>query len=220
MDEIENAIKNIEYKNVILMYGFQNYPTFYESINLNKLNRLMHLFTDNTFGYAYHTDFNETDNLLITMFGAPKGVKYIEKHSTLEYGKNRIDNSSAITVEMIDILKSKIQLLEACNGTGLMRLDEGELKYSINGKMKNIPLAKSFIKMGKTITMDDICFKRANQYSDITQMEIISLVGKKLTLILKKMKHLEKSIFYENRFFNHCRNCKSSITKENYSIHQ
>ena len=43
--EIENALKRIEHQNVVLMFGFQNYPTKFESINLKKISKKMKKFS-------------------------------------------------------------------------------------------------------------------------------------------------------------------------------
>jgi N,N'-diacetyllegionaminate synthase len=44
--EIENAIETLKHDNIILMFGFQNYPTKYKDINLNKIRKIKQLYPD------------------------------------------------------------------------------------------------------------------------------------------------------------------------------
>lgn len=195
LDEIENAINLIEYQNIILMYGFQNFPTKYWEISFNKMRRLIKFFNNHGFGYSDHTAWDETDNLLITLFGASTGVKYIEKHITLDYGKKRIDNVAAISIEMLDMLKEKLELLEDCNGSDLVKLNNSELRYSISGLMKKNPFLRRFISSGESLSIDDICFLRTNQFSNISQLEIYNLIGRKLNRDLSKGQILMREFF-------------------------
>ena len=41
--EIDFALNYLEHNNTMLMFGFQNYPTVYEDINLNKVRKIMNL---------------------------------------------------------------------------------------------------------------------------------------------------------------------------------
>ena len=64
IDEIEyaiNILKNTGKNEIILMYGFQSYPTNYTDINLSKMLKIKNLF-DLPVGYADHTAFNDTNN--------------------------------------------------------------------------------------------------------------------------------------------------------------
>ena len=39
VEEIKNAISYLNHEKIILMFGFQNYPTVYEDVNLNKIHQ-------------------------------------------------------------------------------------------------------------------------------------------------------------------------------------
>ena len=97
--EVENAIQTIGTENVILMHGFQNYPTKYEDINFLKVKRIMELFPQYKHGYADHTAWNHEHNILITLLGASLGMDYIEKHVTISTGEGKTDWQAAINIE-------------------------------------------------------------------------------------------------------------------------
>jgi len=127
--EIENAVNILQHANIVLMFGFQNYPTRYENINFSKIRRIMKLFPEFDFGYADHTAWNEPENVLITLLGAALGMRYVEKHVTIAYGEERIDWSAAVSIEMLNEIRQKLDILQACNGDGLLRLNQGERNY-------------------------------------------------------------------------------------------
>ena len=112
IDEIDHAIHYLKHSNILLMFGFQNYPTVYEDVNLNKIRRIMKLFDNFEYGYADHTAWDSVHNELVTLLGAASGMTYIEKHVTTNYGENRIDWPAAISIDMFNNLHKKIKVLD------------------------------------------------------------------------------------------------------------
>ncbi len=186
IDEIESAINFLKHPNTILMFGFQNYPTVYEDVNLNKIRRLMKLFDNLEFGYADHTAGNNEHNELITLLGAASGMEYIEKHVTTHFGQKRIDWPAAISLSMFNKLHKKINILNKLNGDGSLSMNSGELSYSKFGPMKKAAVLNSNVKKSKTLTLDKIKFIRTKEISDMSQLDIIKSIGKKLKTDLKK----------------------------------
>ena len=176
--EIENAINFLETDNVILMHGFQNYPTQYMDINFNRIRKIMNLYPNLGHGYADHTAWDEPNNNLITTMGAALGMEYIEKHVTTVYGEDRLDWQAAIGIEQFNDLAKDLNLLNQCNGNGFLKLNDGEEKYSIFGPNKKAGVLTKDIKKGHILTMNDIAFKRTGGLSDTSQTEVWSLVGK------------------------------------------
>ena len=186
VEEIEHAINFLKHPNTILMFGFQNYPTVYEDVNLNKIRRLMKLFDNFEFGYADHTAGNSEHNELVTLLGAASGMNYVEKHVATHFGEQRIDWPAAISIEMFNSLEKKIKLLNQLNGSGSLSMNAGELKYSIFGPMKKAAVLKINISKGSILTLDKIKFIRIKEVSDMSQMDVIKSIGMKVNQNLKK----------------------------------
>lgn len=186
IDEIENAINFLEHPNIILMFGFQNYPTVYEDVNLNKIRRLMKLFDNFEFGYADHTAGDSNYNELITLLGAASGMKFVEKHVTTHFGEKRLDWQAAISLKMFNNLHDKIKILEKLNGNGSLSMNSGELRYSVFGPMKKAAVLNSNISKGEIITLDQIKFRRTKEISDMSQLDVLKSIGKKIEMDLKK----------------------------------
>lgn len=193
--EVDYAINFLEHSNIVLMFGFQNYPTIFQDVNLKKTNRIISLFEGLEYGYADHTAWDSKDNELITLLGAAGGrVSLIEKHITTNYGENRTDFSAAISIEMFNSLERKIRILEKLQGNGLLKMNSGELEYSKFGPMKKGAVLNRNVTRGDVFDKDKVSFIRTEKTSDLSQLDVIELFGTKLTknfksgtLIMSKM---------------------------------
>lgn len=193
--EIDSAINYLKHDNIILMFGFQNYPTDYNDINFRKVRKIMNLYPEFEFGYADHTGWDHPNNQLITLFGAAFGMEFIEKHVTTDYGKERIDWSAAISIDSFNELKDKLEILRKCLGNGKLELNTAEKKYSLFGPMKKAAILNKDIKVGDIFSMTQIDFKRTSQISDISQTDILNFVGKCFNKDIKKDICLRSSHF-------------------------
>jgi len=186
LQEIDRAIEVFDQRETILMFGFQNYPTKYADVNLIKIRKIQSLYANKKFGYADHTAWNEENNELITLLVSANGMRYIEKHVTTEYGKERCDYSAAISIEMFNVLADKVKLLESITGDGSLLLNRGEKTYSQYGPMKMAGVATENINKGKTITVEDIHFCRTSQNTDLSQLELLDKLQQCLQQDIKK----------------------------------
>jgi len=184
--EIETAINRLETSKIVLMFGFQNYPTIYSDINFLKMRKIMTLFPNFEFGYADHTSWDEPQNSLITLFGASLGMQYIEKHVSTQPGVERADYQSAISINTFNDLHKKLQLLSECQGDGLLKLNPAELKSTQPGLIKKAAILNRKVNTNDMLCEDMIIFKRTELSSDLTQVDIISLLGRKFTRVLPK----------------------------------
>jgi len=195
LKEIDRAIKTFENRKIILMFGFQNYPTKYEDVNILKIRKIQSLYPNKIFGYADHTAWNEANNELITLLGAANGMSFVEKHVTNVFGQERIDFSAAISIEMFNSLNDKLKLLNQIHGDGLLKLNDGEKSYSIYGPMKLAPIARFEMKEGHIISLEDISFKRTKEKTDLSQVDTMNLMGKTLIKSISTNEILNSSHF-------------------------
>lgn len=176
--EIENSLNILNRSKIILMHGFQNYPTRYEDINFNKVQKIIKLFPEYEHGYADHTAWNNEHNLCITTMAIPLGVTYLEKHVTTLYGCERLDWQAAISIEMFNELYEQALMFNACLGNGNLELNEGERKYSIFGINKKAVILNRDCKKGEIFTRECFNFKRTAQITMLSQTEALLLLGK------------------------------------------
>lgn len=179
IDEISFAIDRlgkISKSNIILMYGFQSYPTRYIDINLSKILKIKKLF-DLPVGYADHTAFDDPNNEIISVMAAMMGINILEKHFTPDYGKKRIDYHAAIGKEQMLRINKLMKLILTIYGTGELKMSKAELEYGSIGPIKKAIVAKKFIEKDEKLSLDNICFKRTGEISSIKQNQILELIG-------------------------------------------
>jgi len=87
---------------------------------------------------------------------------------------------------MFNNLHDKIKVLEKLNGNGSLSMNSGELSYSIFGPMKKAAVLNFNISKGETITLNKIKFRRTKEISDMSQLDVINSLGKKIEMDLKK----------------------------------
>ena len=177
---IENAIDTLSSNVIVLMHGFQNYPTKYEDINLKKIKRIQQLFPNYQHGYADHTAWDSKENEFISLLGASQNMSYLEKHVTTAYGEERADWQAAISIEMFNSLSDKLSIIKNCMGNGLLKFNAGEKSYSVYGPMKKAAMYKNNLKKGHVLTEDDFLFKRTAQTTNMSQLDTLQTIGKTL----------------------------------------
>ncbi len=181
LEEIQYAIEllNSKEKNdILLMYGFQTYPTDYKTINLSKMLKLKNIF-QLPIGYADHTAFDDTNNIMISVMAAMMGFNVLEKHYTPDPGQERIDFHAAVGKQQMRKIKTSMELALQVYGAGDINITDAELDYGNTGPMKKAIVAKSKIKKGEKLSIDKLWFKRTEEQSPIKQNMFVQLPGLK-----------------------------------------
>lgn len=184
--EIEHAIQYLETENIVIMHGFQNYPTQYKDINFSKIKKIMSLYPNLDHGYADHTAWNHENNILITLFGAALGMNFIEKHVTIVPGEERTDWQAAISIDNFVEIQKKLEILKEAKGDGLLKMNSGEEAYSTFGVMKKAAIIIEDVSKGDVLDLDKIQFKRTAQNSNLSQVNVLKNLGKTFTRNITK----------------------------------
>ena len=177
------------------MFGFQNYPTSYADVNFRKMRRVMARYPSCDFGYADHCLWNEPHNLTVSVMGAAAGMQYVEKHVTTRPGEERCDWQAAISIDQLNRLREQLDVLERCQGNGSLELNAAERQYSRNGLMKAIALAKVEIAPGTPLDPSLLEFKRSDDETDLSPLDIARLVGSALVEPVSKGQPLQRAHF-------------------------
>lgn len=186
MEEIDFVLNYLDHPHIILMYGFQNYPTKFEEINFNKLKKIMQFYPNVEFGYADHCGFDEEFNQLITLTGASLGVDYIEKHVTSQFKVKRLDFEATISFEMLNELSDKLKIVSSSLGNGNLKFSDGEKNYSRLGVLKKAPILTEDVKAGELLTKEKLIFKRTTTVYNYPPHEIVSKIGSKFSKDMPK----------------------------------
>jgi N,N'-diacetyllegionaminate synthase len=180
IDEVKFAIDYLNERgktDILLMHGFQNYPTAYTDIFLERIEKFSNLF-NLPMGYADHTDPANENNEWISVLGLTKGAFVIEKHFTTKMGEKRIDSQSAVSITQMKKIKDLAQIVfQALGASNPLNYSIAELKYGNTGPMKKAPVARFAIMEGEKISLDKIAFKRTKESANIQQKDILKLIG-------------------------------------------
>lgn len=179
LGEIENAV-NIFRKHgneqIILLHGFQNYPTALEDTNISLLPTLQKIFNVEV-GLADHIDGGSVLANIIPILAICYNATYIEKHITLDRMKKSEDFESALNPEDFKNMVSYIRSAEiAIGNSNFPDLSPSTLKYRLVSRKKIV--AWTNIKAGETLSLSNLAFKRCD--IGLTPDLISAILGRKV----------------------------------------
>lgn len=188
IDEISFGVDYLNERgktDIILMYGFQNFPTKFEYVNFRKMQKIKEFFKL-PIGYADHTAWDDEHQELVTIAGFLLGAHIIEKHFALEKGEKRIDFQAAISCDEFRKLCTKLNILQKALGDGSFALNKYEENYGKIGPMKKAVVAGVDIEVDEKINFEKINFKRTKNISPIGQKESLNLLGRRAKVKIRK----------------------------------
>lgn len=185
LGEIEKAIevfKKSGNQKVVLLHGFQNYPTKLEETNLAYLQTLNQMFNLEV-GLADHIDGSDELAIIIPSLATAYGATYIEKHITLDREAKSEDFESALDPVQFERMANLIKSSEIALGKSYnSELSAATLRYRQVSRKRIV--ANSNLKQGHVIELNDIVFKRCD--IGLTPDQVDTIVGRSLRQSVKK----------------------------------
>jgi N,N'-diacetyllegionaminate synthase len=198
LEEIKKSIKILSNKKIILLMGFQGYPTRSEDNNINRIELLKKFFFSNKnicYGFADH-DINKrnlSNNASLVAIGS--GCSFIEKHLTIKYGKKPLEDSeSAYLPKDFAIYKSTLDNAFSCYNSNVdlkkifFKLNKSELKY--RKAVKKSLVANKDIFPGQVLNEKHFVLKRVKNNNAFKK--IIDVKNKKIKKFLKNNQPITK----------------------------
>jgi sialic acid synthase SpsE len=188
LDDINFAIDFLRSKgqnDILLMHGFQNYPTDYREINFSKMGLLKNIF-DVPVGYTNHTNPQDDLNEYISCLPQSMGYNILEKHFTHVPHEERIDSQAAVSIKQLRKIRKLMNLLHLTHGSDPLEMSDAERKYGNTGPMKKAIVACKDLKKGTVVSINDIAYKRTNRSVAIKQRDIYNFIGAKTHLPISK----------------------------------
>jgi N,N'-diacetyllegionaminate synthase len=176
LEEIRTAIDTLKSNgngDIILMHGYQAYPTRLEEVNLRLMSQLKELF-HLPVGFLDHVDGGTEMALIVPLAALAFGACVIEKHITLDRSLKGRDYFSSLDPPQFQLLMNHIREVEKTFGRGAFSLSSEELKYR-QEVMKNI-VAAIPIPRGTEISASMLAFKRSSP--GLSPVEAPNLSGK------------------------------------------
>lgn len=179
--EIRYALDHLEVydkpSEIILMHGFQAYPTKIEDSKLLRIKEIGSLFPDDlSLGYMDHVDAADPFSLVLPLLTIPYGVKYIEKHITFLRSNKGVDYYSSLEPREFVKFVEYVRMCENAIGENPLSFSESERNYRKTVK-KNWTSTKP-LRAGEIIKKTDLVMKRTPSFVAPPLFEEIA--GKKL----------------------------------------
>jgi sialic acid synthase SpsE len=176
-NEIQNALNIIQFKNVpvMLVHGFQGYPTCAADTNLRQIQNLIRDF-DVPVGFAGHASHEVESQLYQNILAVGLGCGLLENHITLDQLPSRTDYHSSLLPKEFKHMVSVLREVEIVLGKGGYELNEAEQKYRVT--FKSFIVSACDLEAGHILCVEDFAYKRAE--FGLVPAEAKKLIGKKL----------------------------------------
>jgi N,N'-diacetyllegionaminate synthase len=161
---------------VVLMHGFQSYPTLTEHTHLNK----MGYFRDQLrvpVGFADHIDGDHRLNFALCAAAVGMGAVIIEKHITVSRSLKMEDYESALNPDEFGLFVLKMREMESALGSYSEEMTIPEEFYRKDTR-KHV-VAASALKPGHVIGEGDVRLKRTDSLEEASLME--DVIGRRCT---------------------------------------
>ncbi|MFA6091810.1 MAG: N-acetylneuraminate synthase family protein [Elusimicrobiota bacterium] len=154
--DIHHALSKLEkLERVVLMHGFQAFPTPLEETGLARIPHLSRTF-GTAVGLSDHLDAEHSFARLLPLMAVPLGACCVEKHITLNRSAKGIDYQSALEPKELSSLAKDLRSAETARGeTGLA---PSALQEKYRRRFKKSLSAAGDIPAGRTITAEDLVF--------------------------------------------------------------
>jgi len=154
---------------VTLLHCVSSYPAPYDLVNLRWMSEMGVQFRVPV-GYSDHTLGNEASIAAVAL-----GATVIEKHVTLDKSLPGPDHKASSTIEEFASLVNSIRLTEVILGKSEKQISLAEAEISRVSR-KSIVTTRA-LKLGHTISRDDVCFKRPG--TGILPIDLDKVLGRR-----------------------------------------
>jgi N,N'-diacetyllegionaminate synthase len=179
-------IKNAGCSQIILMHGYQNYPTRIEEANLRFAGYLKDKF-NLPVGYQDHTDGADPMTVILPLVAVGLGVDVLEKHFNLDRKEKGVDYQSSLNPDELKRFMEHLRDIEKAFGRrepGPFTADEEKYRKSC----KKSVVASRDIAAGEEIGLAELSFMRSTP--GLPPTEARKVVGKKTKRMISKYENL------------------------------
>lgn len=177
--EAVQAIRRAGNEQIVLLHGFQNYPTRLDDTQLKRIPVLSAQF-GLPVGYADHVDGNSEWAMLLPLMAVSAGARVIEKHLTLDRSRKGIDYFSSSEPQELTRLVGLLREAGRSLGSPYDRSDR-ELKYIQD--VQKLMVAARDLPAGTLIQESMVAYKRAP--ADVHPLKYTDVAGRMLQVSLK-----------------------------------
>ena len=185
LGELQEALRVLRSKGkkdrpLVLMHGFQSYPTLIEHTNLLK----MKFFGDALgvpYGFADHIDGDHRQNFSLCAMAIGMGACVIEKHITVSRILKMEDYESALDPAGFVEFTAKVRELDEAKGKAADELIPAEETYR-KAARKHVTATRAIAK-GEKVSSQDVALKRL--HTDLPAADLDQILGRQMARDIK-----------------------------------
>ncbi|MGG0774943.1 N-acetylneuraminate synthase family protein [Bacillus rugosus] len=166
IDQMVSLVKQHMKNQLILMHGFQGYPTKLEDINLKRVQHLKNRYNVQI-GFADHIDADHPLAVDLPVYAYFSRAAVIEKHITLNRAAKGFDYYSSLEPNEFKLMTEKLQ--QAQIAAGSTEVNESERKYLHDSSLR--VTANREIKKGEIITLGKTSYKRCGNKNALMPLQ-------------------------------------------------
>ena len=187
LGEIEKAVSHVtsKHEDIVLMHCVSIYPCPIKNMNLNFIDTL-----NSAFGFPVGLS-DHTESSLAAAIGIAKGVRYIEKHFTLDRTSKGFDHAYAMEPDSLIAYINDIRDCEYALSRPETKISQNE--FSVKYRARRGLYAAHSMEPGDVIQPEDILVVRPE--GPLCPNDIFNLIGKTLKTAIKKYEPLTTSLF-------------------------
>ncbi len=201
--EVDRAVDMLAGKHLVLLHGFQGYPTPTGANQIFRLRQLASRYGDRPnvlLGFADHADPDGTQAMLLAAAALGAGASVIEKHLTLAKVMKLEDHESALNPDEFAEFARQMRAcrdalgLVARDGASASGVKQGnasgadfgmhETERTYRGKTRKHVVAVRDLDAGTVIAATDVVLKRTP--SDVFLQEADEVIGRVLTRAVRR----------------------------------
>jgi sialic acid synthase SpsE len=179
LSEIEKALSILGNKEVIILLGFQGYPTPDDTNHVSRINLLQSIlekkYTNYQLGFADHASPDSALRYAIASAAVGAGAIVIEKHLTLGKVMKMEDHESALNPDEFSEFCNVLRICKTAMGQAKQEenlgMSEAELGY--RNMIRRHVVAAHDLSKGNSITPADIILKRSSEEKVITDLMLV-----------------------------------------------
>lgn len=161
-DEINRAVALLDGKDIVMMHGFQGYPTGNDENQVARLLRLRAQWPNVRPGFADHVPEDDPDGQWLAAVAIGAGATVIEKHLTIARALKEEDHESALGPDEFALFVSNMrrasELFGAAGDGNDFAMSANE--HSYREKTKKQVVAERDLQSGVVLTAADLVLKR------------------------------------------------------------
>ncbi|MCA9459831.1 MAG: N-acetylneuraminate synthase family protein, partial [Nanoarchaeota archaeon] len=178
-------------EDLVLMAGFQSFPTKLSDSNLNQITALADKFKLPV-GYSDHCDAETKMAMIMPLLAVSKGAVIVEKHFTNDRSLKKTDYFSSLNPDELKQLFVDIRELDdvIMGKVDIDTFSDDELNY--RKTMKKYIVSSRDIKKGEKLSLDCFEFKRTNE-PGLMVSDAQYLIGKEVLEDIKQNELISKT---------------------------